>query len=169
MDTAGQDKHLFILESYRAEVSRPEKIDSGMYMSALNTVLSLRPGRVELRGVETLTASLQDVRISLMPSDMAGIYNSRGELTRPAVAHTVPKSQLHCFRRNSGKLHKHLKLSLVSLKDTIKYSATCKLNTCNVPSDVNTINQHLSVCVLINHVFYKLHLWLCVGAGWLAG
>lgn len=37
MDTAGQDKHLFILESYRAEAPRAEKIDSGMYMSALNT------------------------------------------------------------------------------------------------------------------------------------
>lgn len=82
-----------------------------------------------------------------MPSDMAGIYNSRGDPTRPAVAHTVPKSQLHCFRRNSGKsrkLYKHLKTPLVSLKDTIKYSTTCKLNTCNFPSDVDTINQHLS-------------------------
>lgn len=38
MDTAGQDKHLFILESYRAEAHRAKKIDSGMYMSALNTV-----------------------------------------------------------------------------------------------------------------------------------
>ncbi len=38
MDTAGQDKHLFILESYRAEAPRAKKIDSGMYMSALNTV-----------------------------------------------------------------------------------------------------------------------------------
>lgn len=100
-------------------------------------------------GVVTLTASLQDVRIFLMPSDMAGIYNSRGELTRLAVARTVPKSRFHCFRRNSGKrtkLDKHLKTSLVSLKDTIKYSATYKLNTSNSPSDVNTINQYVSVC-----------------------
>lgn len=53
-------------------------------------------------GVETLTASLQDVRIFLMLSDKAGIYNSGAELKRLAVAHTVPKLQLHCFTRNSG-------------------------------------------------------------------
>lgn len=92
MDTAGQDKHLFILESYRAEAPRAEKIDSGMYMSALNTVSDQGRGTEGGRGVETLTASLKDVRIFLMPSDMAGIYNSGGELT---LAHTVPKLQPH--------------------------------------------------------------------------
>lgn len=83
-----------------------------------------------------------------MPSDVAGIYNSGGELTRPAVVHSVPKLQIHCFRRNSGKsikLYKYLKTSLVPLKDPIKYSAIYKLNTGNFPSDANTIHQHLSV------------------------
>lgn len=64
--------------------------------------------RVEQRGrgvrweaVET--ASLQDVRIFLMPSDMAGIYNSSGGLTRPAVAHTVPKLKLCSIEGTLGK------------------------------------------------------------------
>lgn len=38
MCTAGQDKHLFILEPYCAEAPRAEKIDSGMYQSVQNTV-----------------------------------------------------------------------------------------------------------------------------------
>ena len=117
MNTAGQDKHLFILESYCAEAPRAEKIDSGMYTSALNTVGETRG--VELRGVrwegvETLTALLQNVRIFLMPSDMAGIYNSRRELTRPGVARTVPKSQLHILRRNYKA--QQVKTSLTLLK-----------------------------------------------------
>lgn len=124
MDATGQDKHLFILELYCVEAPGAKKINSGMYMSALNTVgVSHQKGGakrgVRWEGVETLTASLQDVRIFLMPSDIAGIYNSRGELTRLAVAHTVPKSQLHIFRGNSGKntkLCKYLKHHQLLLK-----------------------------------------------------
>lgn len=37
-------------------------------------------------GAETLTASLQDVRIFLMLSDMVGIYSGRAELKRLAGA-----------------------------------------------------------------------------------
>ena len=48
MDTGSQDKHLFILESYCAEAPRAKKIDSGMYMSALNTA-GVSDQRVELR------------------------------------------------------------------------------------------------------------------------
>lgn len=66
---------------------------------------------------ETLTASLQDVRIFLMPSDVAGIYNSGGELTRLAVAHAVPRLQpLTALEGTLGKrmkLYKHLK-SIIS-------------------------------------------------------
>lgn len=38
-------------------------------------------------GVESFIALLQDVRIFLMSSDTAGIYNNRRKLTRLAVAH----------------------------------------------------------------------------------
>lgn len=83
MDAAGQDKRLFIPESYRAEAPRAGKIDSGMYMSALNTVgVSDQGGGAKWAGVETLAASLQDVRIFLMPSDVAGIYSGGGELEK---------------------------------------------------------------------------------------
>lgn len=61
-----------------------------MYTSALNTA-ETKGVQMRLRwgvGAKTLTASLQDVRIFLMPYDMAGIYNSEGEL---AVAHNVPE------------------------------------------------------------------------------
>lgn len=40
-------------------------------------------------GVEPFIALLQDVRIFLMSSDMAGIYNNRRKLTRLAVAHAA--------------------------------------------------------------------------------
>lgn len=107
-------------------------------------------------GVETPTASLRNVRIFLMPSDIAGIYNSRGELTRLAAAHTVPKSQLHIFRGNSGKNTKQVsKTPSASLEDTIKCSETYKLITAYFPSALS-----LSLCVLINHNFYKLYMCL---------
>lgn len=68
-----------------------------MYMTALNTVSDQGWGAKGGRGVETLTASLKDVRIFLMPSDMAGIYNSGGELD------TGPHCSQVTASRNSGK------------------------------------------------------------------
>lgn len=49
-----------------------------------------------------------------MPSDMAGIYNSRRELTRPGVARKVPKSQLHILQRKYKA--QQVKISLTLLK-----------------------------------------------------
>lgn len=146
-----------------------------MYMSALNTVgVSDQKGGakrgVRWEGAETLTASLQDVRIFLMPSDIAGIYNSRAELTGLAVAHTGPKSQQHTG--NSGKNTKlctYLQLHQFLLQYTIKSSETYNLTTTFFPSALTP-----SLCVLINHNLYKLYVFilhyilrLCVGAGWL--
>lgn len=146
MDTAGQHKHLFILESCCAEILPSEKIDSGMYTNALNTVGVREQGRGAEGGrVETLTASIQDVRIFLMPSDMAGIYNRGGELTRPAVTHSVPKLQLHRFGGEVWELSKHLK-TIVSRQDSRTYSVTYKLDTSNSPSHAYTTNPHLPAC-----------------------
>lgn len=89
---------------------------------------SLRPGGWSREGeaggregVETLTASLQDIRILLMPSDTTGIYSSRGEPTRMPVAWTVPKFHLQKETKKLWSSKTVWRTLLVSLKDTKEF------------------------------------------------
>lgn len=105
MDSGGQDKHLFILDSYCAEAPTAKKIDSGMYMSSLNTAeASVRggggAGALQEGRAETLTTSLRDVRIFLMPYDVTGIYSGGGEKTE--LRRSAPYTR-HDFTSAEGK------------------------------------------------------------------
>lgn len=78
MRAAGQDTHLFILESHCAEPQRAEKNDSGMYTGVLNSGWN--------QGVGGLSLS-STCWVFLMLRDTEGIYcRSRRDQVRLALS-----------------------------------------------------------------------------------